>query len=639
MNLKSFSVLVLSLFFFITAMGCSIMPHRQGMSRHLLYSSVIADYKGETYIIGGYYGEQNRRIPNRYIYKIPDREEAFFYRNGLKGFWSGGVQVKDFIIAGMLSPDIILPMETYWDTAVSVLDDTIYLISGSNDNIKEVITSRDMLKWERLLKKDPGNSRFKSGIKSGVFNGFIYAATRNGNVFRSTDGLSWENVFSFNGAPLQLLEFKGRFFISFRERSQHFSLHSTSDGLNWNIENKFPGGKIVFSEKRAFAVDSSSIYISYDCKEWKMLINSPVFDSSCGMYNDRLYISNVRGLSGICFSDDGLNWTSAETGEKISLVPYDMRDKAKSNYWNDSTILEFRNSAWIIRETPQQVYTSSDGITWGKVTVNPEKRFLHRSKAAIAVFKDHIYIAGGNWFGKFGSSDRTYPIVMNDVWRSRDGINWELAAADAGWDKMMNAALVPMGDRLVLFGGDRYTGRGSRFQVWESRDGVNWSVEADEKGIKVLNDAGIRNSFISIARLNDMVYLADRDIVETRNGRTFAKTVLPEDMIEFPGHLGNSVTITRKGREYLVVKEGEEFFAARDFNKWTKMSYNFADDFKGNEDFRDFVLHKIGDRLFLSHVQHNRGNTLTIESISLNIDLSRNAITFTEYKLNEFNKD
>ncbi len=45
-------------------------------------------------------------------------------------------------------------------------------------------------------------------------------------------------------------------------------------------------------------------------------------------------------------------------------------------------------------------------------------------------------------------------IYYDDVWRSTDGADWELATDDAPWEPRAGAAVVVLDDELFLFGGE-----------------------------------------------------------------------------------------------------------------------------------------------------------------------------------------
>jgi len=461
---------------------------------------------------------------------------------------------------------------------------------------------------------------------------YLSGGGKSDSVWRSSDGIEWIKTAALQKDVRQMFVWNGNLYLYAHAESSNI-LYTTSDGTKWAIENGFPQKdnlEIVFSDKKLFAAVSHSIYSSNDGRNWNLIINSPEIKTPCGMRNEKLYITELEGLAGPCFTSDGINWESAENGVKVSLIPYDMGKDGVNNY-DEFSVIEFNNNGWIIGESSDRVYKTADGLNWKKVNVNPAKRFINRSKGAIGVLNGSIYIAGT---GSFNGLDKKYYIVMNDIWRSRDGISWDLVTENAPWDKMMNAVLVTFQNRLILLGGDRYGGNGSVFQVWMSPDGMNWIRNTDQNGMKNLSESDIRNSYIGTAVLNKKIYLSDQyvgyDIVVTADGKKFNKQESGGDLKDLNIRLKNCITIQTDRRDYIILKNRDEFFVTSDFKNWEKLGFNYADDYKGAESFDDFVLSKIGDKLFLSRVSFNNG--AAIESIVLKLNIKKNSITLTKYK-------
>jgi hypothetical protein len=317
-----------------------------------------------------------------------------------------------------------------------------------------------------------------------------------------------------------------------------------------------------------------------------------------------------------------------------------MKETDRFDY-DDFSVLEFKGSGWIIGESPENIYTSNDGLTWKQVIVNPGRRFLHRSSAAVAAYKGYIYMAGGVWVGSFQDSPEEYHIVMNDVWRSANGRDWELVTPDAPWDKMMSATFVTYRGKLMLFGGDRYGGYGTVHQVWETGDGVHWSSNSDQNALEALRNSDIRDSYVGAAVLNDTIYLGDKytgnDIVRTVDGKRF--TLMPEqnDYDDFSPNLNNCVTVNSGGRQYLIAQSGNGFYLTTDFKNWDKMVYSFSDNYRGAEDFEAFTLYAINGQLFM--VRINSYDGITIDSIAMKTDFRKKSLTIIKYKSSSFSNN
>ena len=133
------------------------------------------------------------------------------------------------------------------------------------------------------------------------------------------------------------------------------------------------------------------------------------------------------------------------------------------------------------------VWKSSDGSSWEKVNNAPWKP----RAGGIAVVKgEYMYMIGGEEgficleLGLPGVPDPPCPPYFNDVWRTKDGINWEEMTPEAEWDKRPGHQVVVAQDRLVLFGGfglgdDNGTTPSNPSDVWISNKGKVWKKVND----------------------------------------------------------------------------------------------------------------------------------------------------------------
>ena len=82
-----------------------------------------------------------------------------------------------------------------------------------------------------------------------------------------------------------------------------------------------------------------------------------------------------------------------------------------------------------------------------------------------------MVVAFGWWGGDDGQR------YKNDVWRSGDGVNWELATVSASFSGRSYHQVVSYGGSLWVIGG------GGRNDVWRSADGVNWELATGAAGV------------------------------------------------------------------------------------------------------------------------------------------------------------
>jgi hypothetical protein len=114
---------------------------------------------------------------------------------------------------------------------------------------------------------------------------------------------------------------------------------------------------------------------------------------------------------------------------------------------------------------PDDVWSSADGLNWVQ-EVAPAPWAPRRSHA-VAVFNGRIWVIGG----ATGSS--LYPLILNDVWSSADGVTWTQEIAAANFPPIANHTVEAFNDRLWIMGGGYNN-------VWSSADGITWVQEAME---------------------------------------------------------------------------------------------------------------------------------------------------------------
>jgi len=120
----------------------------------------------------------------------------------------------------------------------------------------------------------------------------------------------------------------------------------------------------------------------------------------------------------------------------------------------------------------EDVYKSSDGKNW--TLLNDNVPFKGRRGLRATVFDDYIYVAGG-----FYSDDETGKRgYKNDVWRSTDGITWEEVSKNTPtpWVPRKDFGMVSTETAIYIFGGFCQDGTGPQYldDVWKF-DGSSWT--------------------------------------------------------------------------------------------------------------------------------------------------------------------
>lgn len=167
--------------------------------------------------------------------------------------------------------------------------------------------------------------------------------------------------------------------------------------------------------------------------------------------------------SQIWTSIDGRNWSLAAT------APWERRHAAG---W-----LVFNDRMWVIGGDKNQghyqndVWSSPDGVQWDLVTSSPP--WSDRALSQVLAFNGRMWLMGG--MPVFESNAEH--VAYNDVYSSINGLNWRLETAQAGWSPrgMVMGSVVHRG-YMWLIGGGTYDVRTYNNDVWRSSDGVHWEL-------------------------------------------------------------------------------------------------------------------------------------------------------------------
>jgi len=128
------------------------------------------------------------------------------------------------------------------------------------------------------------------------------------------------------------------------------------------------------------------------------------------------------------------------------------------------------------------VWRSQDGVNWTEMT--SAAGWEGRAGLSSVVLNDEIYVLGGSKNDDDAIVGDMGPprIYYNDVWKSKDGSSWELVTDKAPWEKRAGAAVVAKDGYIYLLGGeDGFVCEPLPFceppyfnDVWRSKDGANW---------------------------------------------------------------------------------------------------------------------------------------------------------------------
>ena len=168
---------------------------------------------------------------------------------------------------------------------------------------------------------------------------------------------------------------------------------------------------------------------------------------------------------------------------------------------------------WLLGPTTSEVWKTRDLINWKLVTVAP---WPGRHGAGWLVHNDRMYVIGGD--------------LIDDVWSSPDGVNWTQEATGAPFGKRYTPNAASIDGWIVVYAGQYWAPEDwcggepdcvamSRRDVWRSRDGKDWEKVGDApwagRGL-------IHNSVVH----NGSIYLVGGGLKAVPPGERYAETVV-----------------------------------------------------------------------------------------------------------------
>ncbi len=166
----------------------------------------------------------------------------------------------------------------------------------------------------------------------------------------------------------------------------------------------------------------------------------------------------------------------------------------RSGFWRELTItgnkwsarlnhtsVVFKNKIWVLggiglRGLKNDVW-SSDLSTWEHV--QSRAAWSPRQDHSSVVYENKMWVLGGSIAATVSASTD----LINDVWYSSDGITWTAATTDAAWSPRQGHSLVHFRDDMYVLGGADASHNASEGfdDMWKSRDGINWSKQQVRK--------------------------------------------------------------------------------------------------------------------------------------------------------------
>src|SRR5262249_39433971 len=228
---------------------------------------------------------------------------------------------------------------------------------------------------------------------------------------------------------------------------------SSGDGKTWNLEKPNTFLDRTFDSARDWEGRHTAGYVVYKDRLW--IVGGDV--------NQGHYHFDVWN------SADGKTWSYINKGKPVPWGPralhYTLVFKDKIWVLGGQTIPTFARADELFY---RDIWNSSDGIAWEKVTPKepfwPQRGMIGGS----VVFKDRMWILGGGTYDTPKNPTRKF---FGDVWSSADGKSWERHVETAPWVPRQYHEVAVFDNRMWVLEGYY---KGNRNDVWYSADGVNW---------------------------------------------------------------------------------------------------------------------------------------------------------------------
>ena len=117
------------------------------------------------------------------------------------------------------------------------------------------------------------------------------------------------------------------------------------------------------------------------------------------------------------------------------------------------------------------VWRSADGIDWELMT--DDAPWAPRAGGSVVAHRGAIWLFGGEAGFTCEPTPGCEPPYFNDVWRTTDGIEWTEVSPGAAWSPRPGHQCEVLGDDFVCFGG--FGLEENPTDVWFSANGADWS--------------------------------------------------------------------------------------------------------------------------------------------------------------------
>jgi hypothetical protein len=293
----------------------------------------------------------------------------------------------------------------------------------------------------------------------------------------------------------------------------------------------------VFEEKEVFFSNQNFRVTIFKENSWRNIPNigswSPRDGAGPIVLNGKVYL--LGGWNHETIVNEVWATNDLKTWNRLPDAPWQPRHGAG---W-----VVHKNRMYVVGgDLIDDVWASSDGITWTLVV--SQAPFGQRYTPIVHSNGEYIYLYGGQyWTPVWWCSNRPdcLPAAPRDVWRSKDGANWEKVLAEAPWEgrALIHGSLFFGGEIFLVGGGlknatGRYSETYSEFtDIWSSIDGVKWDKRSDSMGFLARTHFSVLSTsygcYVSDGSVITQVNVSN-DIFFAEDCINFKKLIVPIDL-------------------------------------------------------------------------------------------------------------
>ena len=244
-------------------------------------------------------------------------------------------------------------------------------------------------------------------------------------------------------------------------------------------------------------------------------------DHASVVFNNKMWVlggnDGSSNLNDVWSSSDGTTWTKMT----VSGTHWSARQ--------DHAVVVFNNKMWVLggndgSSNLNDVWSSSDGTTWTKTTVSGTHWSARHAHTAV-VFNNKMWIMGGN-DGSYEhrNYDENY---KSDVWWSSNGTSWTNANASEHWSARSGHAAMVFNNKMWVMGGN--DGSSNLNDVWSSSDGTTWTkttVSGTHWSARGEHAAVVFDGKMWVLGGNEVIDLALNDVWSSSDGANWTKTTV-----------------------------------------------------------------------------------------------------------------